>query len=93
MQTTKIILKSMLYVYYSTINMSKDSLSLFEFPLTAARTSSKKMRSFWPQEPRQRKARMDEAESPLQVNERSWRPCEKTSSTAIDVAIRYTIKN
>jgi len=31
---------------------------------------------------------MDDAESRLRVNERSWRPCEKTRSTAVDVAIK-----
>ena len=71
MQTTKTLLMSMPHVYYSIILMSDDSLLLFELPFTAARTSSNKMRSFRPQEPRQRKARMDEAESWLRVNERS----------------------
>jgi len=71
MQTTKTLLVSMPHVYYSIISMSDDSLLLFELPFTATRTSSNKMRSFQPQEPRQRKAWMDEAESWLQVNERS----------------------
>jgi len=71
MQTTKTLLMSMPHVYYSIILMSDDSLLLFELPFTAARTSSNKMRSFWPQEPRQRQAQMDKAESQLQVNERS----------------------
>ena len=71
MQTTKTLLMSMPHVYYSIISISDNSLFLFEFPFTAARTSSNKMRSFRPQEPRQRKARMDEAESRLRVNERS----------------------
>ena len=93
MQITKTLLVSMPHVYYSIISMSDDSLLLFELPFRATRTSSNKMRSFHPQEPRQRKAQMDKAESQLWVNERSWQPCEKTHSTAIDVAIRYTIKN
>jgi hypothetical protein len=76
---------------YSTTSTSETSLFLFELAFTAARTSSKKTRSWRPQEPRQRKARMDEAWSRLRVNDRSWRPCEKTRSTAVDVATKSTV--
>jgi hypothetical protein len=39
-----------------------------------------------PQEPMQREARIDEAPRRLQVKDKSWRPCEKMRSTAVDVA-------
>ena len=48
---------------YSTISMPDESLFLLEFDLTLASMSSKKIRSFWPQEPMQRKAWTEEARS------------------------------
>jgi len=44
------------YSNYSTISMSNESLFLLELDLTLASTSSKKIMSFWPQEPMQMKA-------------------------------------
>jgi len=41
---------------YSTISMSNESLFLLELDLTLASMSSKKIRSFQPQDPMQRKA-------------------------------------
>jgi len=46
---------------YSTISMSDESLFLLEPALTPARMLSKKTKSWQPQEPRQRKAQMEEA--------------------------------
>src|SRR5882724_8473387 len=85
------IITNGLYSNYSTISMSDESLLLLELDLTLASISSKKIRSFQPQEPMQRKVQTDEARSQLQVNERSWQPCEKTCSTAVDVATKSTI--
>jgi hypothetical protein len=94
-QVTKTILESVKHVYkhYSMILTSNESLFLLEPAFTASRTSSNRIRSWRPQEPRQRKAQMDEAWSQLRVNERSWRPCEKTRSTAVDVAMKIIISN
>lgn len=77
------------HIDYSMTSTSESDSSRFllEFPFTAARTSSKKMRSQRPQEPRQRNARIDEALRQLRVKDKSWRPCENTRSTAVDVAI------
>src|SRR5882724_330051 len=81
------------YSDYSTISMSNESLFLLELDLTLASMSSKKIRLFWPQEPMQRKAQTDEAQSQLQVNERSWWPCKKTCSMAVNVATESTISH
>ena len=86
----------MIHSNYSTSSTSDDSHFLLEFSRTAARRSSMKIRSWRPQEPRQRNARREEARSRFRVNDRSWRPCEKTRSTAVDVAVQdivsYKIK-
>ena len=76
----------------TSVSESDSSHFLLEFPFTAARTSSKKMRSCRPQEPRQRNARIDEALRRLRVKDKSWRPCENTRSTAVNVAIGGKVK-
>ena len=77
----------------SSTSKSDASLFLFKPAFTAARTSSKKIRSLQPHEPRQRKAQIDEARRRFQVNDKSWWPCEKTRLTAVDVATKNTISN
>ena len=72
---------------------SNSSCFLFEFAFTADMTSSNMTRSLQPQEPRQRNTQLDEGERQLQVNDKSWWPCEKTCSTAVDVATENVVSN
>ena len=71
---------------YSTSSTSEDSRFLFEFEFTAATISSKKTRSQRPQEPKQRKARIDEPRRLLRVKDNNWQPCKKTRLTVVEVA-------
>ena len=77
----------MIHNNYSISSTSDDSHFLLEFSQTATRRSLMKIRLWHPQELRQRNACREEAQSQFWVNERSWWPCKKTCSTAVDVAV------
>ena len=71
--------------YFST---SEHEWSLFLFLDLTAESKSSICNILWrPQDPRQRYARTEAGESRLRVKWSRWRPCEKTHSTAVEVAV------
>jgi hypothetical protein len=76
--------------YYKLSLEDKDSVQARFFPRhdawTAPTSSGMSMRSFSPQSPRHKKARIIDAERRLCMKWSSCQPCEKRCSTAIDVA-------